>query len=529
MCIRDSYNTSHVSLSSTTSSTSNGNMSSGSNLTRVSTASSLKKASAKSARTSPQKQKPMPDASSSSWFRMKLNSRNRKARVANTNGLNSSKAHPDDDSKNAKKNSEHPSNYRPSKLKFSIEQPFSTHHPYANKFLLKYAPYKDLPLGYILHMLNSCPNLVELNLSNLVICSDFKLINQRTERRRMTSSLLPAVQESSISAGPERDLEVVYMTDSGKGYEYYESLNKKHSRSSSLGNNPSSWIGGQSNWIDYPPPIDAQTKTREEHRRNNTLNQNKNVVLKKLNPFEIFKMISNRNEEKGGYSALTKVKMNDIVWCRQYMVKYFVMRTFRQHLSYKSMDNNSYERLIFSFRDSGLDRNFSWACNARLHEFVALMVMDQLSKSDDLGLEELFNIKSEKLYIKSYCSRDTDILEISNLFDIKYGVGSESDTNSDLSPEAEFLQFRLTILKTGRPTSFWLRKVSKNYVSLVVKLCVNENVDMNKVKVGKPTLKIDSITRDLLSRLKELRRVDLRRNVGENNYYACLLYTSRCV
>ncbi|KAF4002175.1 F-box protein [Saccharomyces cerevisiae] len=282
------YNTSHVSLSSTTSNTSNGNISSGSNLSRVSTAGSLKKASAKSTRSSPQKAKPISDITSSSWFRMRLSSRNRKARTANTINLKNSKDKSDDDFKVLKHDSGHPSNYRSSTLKFSIEQPFSTHHPYANKFLLKYAPYKDLPLGYILHMLNLCPNLVELNLSNLVICTDFKLINQRSERRRMTSSLLPAVQESSVSAGPEKDLEIVYMTDSGKGYEYYEGLSKKHSRSSSLGTNPSSWIGGQANWTDYPPPIDAQTKTREEHRRNNTLN-NKNVVLKKLNPFEILK------------------------------------------------------------------------------------------------------------------------------------------------------------------------------------------------------------------------------------------------
>lgn len=513
------YNTSHVSLSSTTSNTSNGNISSGSNLSRVSTAGSLKKASAKSTRSSPQKAKPISDITSSSWFRMRLSSRNRKARTANTINLKNSKDKSDNDFKVLKHDSGHPSNYRSSTLKFSIEQPFSTHHPYANKFLLKYAPYKDLPLGYILHMLNLCPNLVELNLSNLVICTDFKLINQRSERRRMTSSLLPAVQESSVSAGPEKDLEIVYMTDSGKGYEYYEGLSKKHSRSSSLGTNPSSWIGGQANWTDYPPPIDAQTKTREEHRRNNTLN-NKNVVLKKLNPFEIFEMICNRNEEKGGYCSLTKVKMNDIVWCRQYMVKYFVMRTFHQHLDYKSMENNSYERHLFSFRDSGLDRNFSWACNAKLHEFVALMVMDHLSNLDDLGLEELFNIKSEKLYIKNYCCRDPDILEISNLFDIRYGAGSEADATSDSNPEAESLQFRLTILKTEKPTSFWLTKVSKDYVSLVVKLCVDDDIDMDKMKVGKPTLRIDSITHNLISRLKELRRVDLRRNVGENNYYA---------
>lgn len=512
------YNTSHVSLSSTTSNNSNGYMSSGSNLSRVSTASSLKKSSTQSSMASPQKPKPMSDITSSSWFRMKLSSRNRKTRTSTTTaGLKSSKNKTVDVTK---RDSEHPSSLRPSKLKFSIEQPFSTHHPYANKFLLKYAPYRDLPLGYILHMLNLCPNLNELNLSNLVICTDFKLINQKTERRRVTSSLLPAVQELSISAGPERDLEVVYMTDSGKGYEYYEGLDKRHSRSSSLGTNPSSWIAAQANWGDYPPPIDAQTKTRGEQRRNYTLSPNKNVELQKLNPVEIFELICNRNEKKSGYSALTKVRMNGIVWCRQYMVKYFVLKTFCQHLNYKSMDNNSYEQHSFSFRDSGLDRNFSWACNAKLHEFVALMVMDHLSKLDDLGLEELFNIKSEKLYIKDYCSRDPDILEISNLFDMKYGSRSESDAPSDSDSETESLQFRLTVLKSGKPTSFWLRKVSKNYVSLVVKLCVDDDLDMDKAEVGKPTLRIDSLTHDLMSKLKELRRVDLRRNVGENNYYA---------
>lgn len=51
---------------------------------------------------------------------------------------------------------------------------FST-HPFMNKYLLNYSTSKDLPVGYILHLINLCPNLIQLNLANLSLSSDYQV------------------------------------------------------------------------------------------------------------------------------------------------------------------------------------------------------------------------------------------------------------------------------------------------------------------------------------------------------------------
>ncbi|KAL6449613.1 hypothetical protein SBY92_004530 [Candida maltosa Xu316] len=50
-----------------------------------------------------------------------------------------------------------------------------TPHPLINKFLINYSTSKDIPIGYILHLINLCPNLVSLNLGNLSLSTDYEL------------------------------------------------------------------------------------------------------------------------------------------------------------------------------------------------------------------------------------------------------------------------------------------------------------------------------------------------------------------
>ncbi|KAI5963793.1 COS111 [Candida pseudojiufengensis] len=52
---------------------------------------------------------------------------------------------------------------------------YSTPHPYINKFLLNYSTSKDVPIGYILHMINLCPNVTSLNLGNLSLSTDYEI------------------------------------------------------------------------------------------------------------------------------------------------------------------------------------------------------------------------------------------------------------------------------------------------------------------------------------------------------------------
>lgn len=49
-------------------------------------------------------------------------------------------------------------------------------HPLMSKYLLNYSTSKDLPVGYILHLINLCPNIVSINVGNLSISSDYQII-----------------------------------------------------------------------------------------------------------------------------------------------------------------------------------------------------------------------------------------------------------------------------------------------------------------------------------------------------------------
>lgn len=48
-------------------------------------------------------------------------------------------------------------------------------HPKINKFLLNYAQSKDVPTGYVLHLINMCPNLKAVNLANLTFSTDYRI------------------------------------------------------------------------------------------------------------------------------------------------------------------------------------------------------------------------------------------------------------------------------------------------------------------------------------------------------------------
>ncbi|QPG73589.1 hypothetical protein FOA43_000901 [Brettanomyces nanus] len=56
-----------------------------------------------------------------------------------------------------------------------ISRPFSTLHPQQNEFFKQYCFARDIPIGYILHIMEECENLTEINLSGISWSVDFKL------------------------------------------------------------------------------------------------------------------------------------------------------------------------------------------------------------------------------------------------------------------------------------------------------------------------------------------------------------------
>ncbi|KAG0664094.1 hypothetical protein C6P45_000708 [Maudiozyma exigua] len=391
-------------------------------------------------------------------------------------------------------------------LSFILEKPIRSRHPYTSRTLLKYAPYRDLPLGHILHILEHCPNLENINLSNIVLFNDFKVIN-RTSVRKISSLVLPAVRESEISSSAEDSLEVVYMTDSNKNLENYDQINEDGQvielrRNSGVTIN-NSWLTSSTTKLnDYPKPIDSHTKSREDIRRQS---KNRDQLLK-LNPSIIFETLLNMNNN----GSLKFLQMDSSIWCRQYMVKYFILNIFNKKDQCSDYEDKS---LSLSFLKSGMNRNFPWSCKGDLHDITIIIVLDELLKMDDLQIEELYRIKTEKYYESMLKTHDPSIIETSNIFPIKYGETKEDDNH---------IKFRLTVVKSNKPTSYKISRVTRQNVSLCVRLCINENINRttsrNEHLPKDPLQRIDRLTHALMAKVHELRSTELRRNIGENNY-----------
>lgn len=86
-------------------------------------------------------------------------------------------------------------------------------HPKTNKFLLGYLASKDVPIGYIVHLVNLCPNMQKLNLGSLLLSTDYR-INTNTSlncqhfdlMNNFSPDLLKTIDSLTPAVEPQKDL-----------------------------------------------------------------------------------------------------------------------------------------------------------------------------------------------------------------------------------------------------------------------------------------------------------------------------------
>lgn len=59
-----------------------------------------------------------------------------------------------------------------------VHIPVSGAHPIINKFLFNYSGFKDVPVGYVIHLINLCPNLTCANFGNLSLLTDYRIVSK---------------------------------------------------------------------------------------------------------------------------------------------------------------------------------------------------------------------------------------------------------------------------------------------------------------------------------------------------------------
>lgn len=81
---------------------------------------------------------------------------------------------------------------RPSHVENMPQQPaplaaphVASGHPSINRFLLNYSNSKDVPIGYLLHVINLCPNLESLNMAGVSLSSDYRIVQPMAHKYQL--------------------------------------------------------------------------------------------------------------------------------------------------------------------------------------------------------------------------------------------------------------------------------------------------------------------------------------------------------
>ncbi|SCV03150.1 LAME_0H08108g1_1 [Lachancea meyersii CBS 8951] len=370
-------------------------------------------------------------------------------------------------------------------VKFSVEtnlkdQPFHDRHPMTNKFLLKYALSKDVPLGYLFHVVNHCPNIITLNLADLNISTDFKLHARTSQKWNHATSLLPdmhaPVSEDDALWG--RNLEPLYFTDSAKGHGYYANpgglMSKKLEDLHFV--SPYAMVG--ESWISshYPPPIDERTKIRGQRSRSQ---KQHDYTLTKVEVRDLFQLMYDK------LGSLSTLHMDNVVWCNQSDVKEFV---------FSSLDRNPLLEVFFSH--AGMGRNLSWASSGHVCQFVATLLLGEVLDHDDLYVEDLFNVRTERYN----CDADHDCMILGRSNSVRVCTYSHKTITCRL--------------QVRRGSHFTLETSIDSDSTVLCEFSLGPERQANDEGLAR----VEELAHQLVGRLESLRTAELRRHIGENQY-----------
>lgn len=104
-------------------------------------------------------------------------------------------------------------------------EPFGTPHPRMNTLLKQYCFNRDIPVGYIIHILNECANLEELNLSNVVVSTDYELKDYASFDWYTGNGEMVVRPKSPVVLDPARP---IFWSDSGRDMDLTDSTFLQH-------------------------------------------------------------------------------------------------------------------------------------------------------------------------------------------------------------------------------------------------------------------------------------------------------------
>ncbi|ODV65993.1 hypothetical protein HYPBUDRAFT_7319 [Hyphopichia burtonii NRRL Y-1933] len=237
-------------------------------------------------------------------------------------------------------------------------------HPKINKFLYNYQTSKDLPIGYILHLINLCPNITKLNLGNLSLSIDYE-INK--------SMIFKYQNFDIINNYPKNLLNQI----NNIMYDNNELLTRKEVDSSCNSSifSINSFSKPIRKYNSLLPPINSNELSSYLKKGDGkiylsdlNLKSINNNYLSIINEDELLNHII-----KNYSNNLTYLNLSSILWLNKKLIKNFVQNFLLDHLNslieeFKDDDDDDDDDLnsdpidlIMDFTDSGMYKNLRWA------------------------------------------------------------------------------------------------------------------------------------------------------------------------
>lgn len=252
----------------------------------------------------------------------------------------------------------------------------TSEHPPLNKFLASYAASKDVPIGYVLHLIRLCPNLVRINLGNLSLSMDYEISradifkyqtfdlmnNYPKDMVKHIDNVVDSLYEKSVYS---LELPLLRPLD----------LQQPLSQASSMFSLSFAKPKYNSLLPPLPPTVTdisymnkGDGKVYLSDLNLKSINAN---CLKRVHETEILSTIIDVHTTSDGPS-LTYINLSSMVWLNKLVVRDFLMQLLRSvptevpdDSSLDSMDANlacpSPLDLTVDLTDSGMYKNLPWA------------------------------------------------------------------------------------------------------------------------------------------------------------------------
>lgn len=266
-------------------------------------------------------------------------------------------------------------------------------HPRMNKFLMGYSGSKDVPIGSIIHLINLCPNLHSLNLGNLSLSTDYRILHSMAHKyqhfdlihnyHKDLAKIIDAIAPTSIQTlnNPFNNFEPSIRSSN---------LDIASSASSVFSINTFSKPIWKYNSL--LPPLPGPVKDilymsngdGKIYLSDLNLKSIKNAHLELINESEIFHCLARRAEK------LSYINLSSMIWINVKLVKEFLMKMLAEDLEHKMIGAKDYllfrgryfdiaeslaeeeddnweqvparsRSLVIDLSDSGMYKNLLWA------------------------------------------------------------------------------------------------------------------------------------------------------------------------